>query len=371
MVSASPTSPADPLTSLREAVSDRVRATVDDLGGSFRDIGPEVADLFDVAGTMLSGGKRLRASFAAAGWFALGGPDDLRRAPEIVLAGSGLELFQLAALVHDDLIDGSLTRRGLPAAHRQFSALHDERAMLDTGDHFGAAGAVLLGDLLLVAAVGELQDALDRLPESARSAGRRIVQRMMAEVTVGQYLDIYAQSAPWSADPALDLDRARRVIRSKSARYSVEHPLTLGAAMAGAAATELEAASRIGLPIGEAFQLRDDVLGVFGDPDVTGKPAGDDLREGKRTVLVTLAMTRADAAGVDLLRAALGNADLDAGTVAQVRELLTGTGALASVEELIGERTETALAAIDAAGYAEPARDRLRTLARAAITRSF
>ncbi|MBZ2195633.1 polyprenyl synthetase family protein [Occultella gossypii] len=370
-MSVSPASPTDPLTSLREAVSSRVRTTVEGLGESFRDVGPEVTDLFDVAGTMLPGGKRLRASFAAAGWLALGGPDDLQRAPEIVLAGSGLELFQLAALVHDDLIDGSLTRRGLPAAHRQFTTLHDQRAMLDTGDHFGAAGAVLLGDLLLVAAVGELQDALELLPASARAAGRRIVQRMMAEVTVGQYLDIYAQSAPWSADAALDLDRARRVIRSKSARYSVEHPLTLGAAMAGADEPALGAASRIGLPIGEAFQLRDDVLGVFGDPDVTGKPAGDDLREGKRTVLVTLAMTRADAAGVDLLRSALGNADLDPDTVARVRELLTGTGALASVEELIGERTAAALAAIDAAGYAQPARDRLRTLARAAITRSF
>ncbi|TDE88950.1 polyprenyl synthetase family protein [Occultella glacieicola] len=369
----SSTAPADPLAPLREAVSARLRTTVDDLGTSFEEVGPEVADLFDVAATMLPGGKRLRASFAATGWLALGGSraaGDLAGAPQIVLAGTGLELFQLAALVHDDLIDGSLTRRGQPAAHRQFATLHQDRAMLDRPDRFGAAGAVLLGDLLLAAAMGELQRALDPLPPEAREAGRRIVQRMMTEVTVGQYLDIYAQSAPWSPDPARDLDRARRVIRSKSARYSVEHPLILGAAMAGADRSALAAASRIGLPVGEAFQLRDDVLGVFGDPGVTGKPAGDDLREGKRTVLVTLAMTRADAAGVDLLRGALGNADLDTDTVTRVRELLTATGALASVEELIGERTRAALAAIDAAGYADAAADLLRDLARAAISRS-
>lgn len=355
------------LEALRDAVSARVLSSVAGLAGHFEPVGPEIAVQFDVASVLLARGKRLRAAFAAAGWRCAGGAD---LTGPIVRAGSGLELFQMAALVHDDLMDGSHTRRGLPAAHRQFAALHTELAMLGDAENFGAAGAILLGDLLLVAATADLNGALDEVAEAARLRGRAIVEEMMAEVTIGQYLDIYAQSAPWSDDPRVDLDRARRVIRAKSARYSVEHPLALGAAMAGADEAAISQYRAIGLPVGEAFQLRDDVLGVFGDPAVTGKPAGDDLREGKRTVLVTLAMTRAAGADVTLLRGALGRADLDADEVEEIRAILTRSGALAQVEQLIQDRTDAGFAAIDAAGLPHDAVDWLQHLARAAISRT-
>nr|WP_227993299.1 polyprenyl synthetase family protein [Pseudactinotalea sp. HY160] len=352
---------------LRSAVAARVATTMTETHDRFAGVGGEIDDLFTVSAPLLARGKRLRAAFLAAGWRVFSG-EPLAAAE--VRAGSGLEIFQLAALVHDDLMDGSLTRRGLPASHRRFTALHEERGMISDPEHFGAAGAILLGDLLLVAASADLHAAIALLDPARYASSAALVETMMAEVTIGQYLDIYAQSAPWSDDPAVELDRARRVIRSKSARYSVEYPLRLGAAMAGASAAESDAIGTVGLPIGEAFQLRDDVLGVFGDPHVTGKPAGDDLREGKRTVLVTLGMTLAGPAERDTLRRALGRADLGPAEVDRVRRILTDTGAQAQVEELIAERLATGRAAIDALGADPEDAARLRHLADAAVTRT-
>lgn len=357
--------PTDSLAELRHAVSDHLTSRVEQDKHQFAAVGAEVLDLFDVLMPLLDRGKRLRAAFLAAGWRSFGGA---ALAPEEVQAGAGLELFQLAALVHDDLMDDSPTRRGLPAAHLQFRALHERRGMISDPKAFGAAGALLLGDLLLVQAESELNAALTD-PKTAPLA-RAVFEEMMAEVTVGQYLDIFAQSAPWAPDPTADLDRAKRVIRAKSARYSVEHPLALGAAMAGAAADQLQAIRAVGLPVGEAFQLRDDVISVFGDPHVTGKPAGDDLREGKRTVLVTAAMALATPTQQALLKEKIGDPRLSATDVAEIRDILTSCGALAEVETIITERAETARAAIADLGLARPDAQFLQTLSDAAIHRN-
>lgn len=357
--------PKDSLTALRNSVSDRLSLVLQRHREQFLTVGPEVADLFDVAGPLLARGKRLRAAFLAAGWRGFsGGP----LTPPEVGAGAGLELFQLAALVHDDLMDDSLSRRGLPAAHLQFQKLHRSRGFISPEESFGAAGALLLGDLLLVAAEAELDAAIHASADPVTA--RRIVEEMMAEVTVGQYLDIYAQSAPWSSDPTVDLDRATRVIRAKSGRYSVEHPLALGAAMAGASSEQQRGVRAVGLPVGEAFQLRDDVLSVFGDSDVTGKPTGDDFREGKRTVLVTVAMTLAPPQDVAYLKRAIGNPDLTESQVDDVREILTTSGALRHVERMIAERATSASAAIDALGLPEEKAALLREVSSAAITRN-
>lgn len=355
------------LEQLRQAVSERVSTCIVDLAETYAGIGEEVADVFTIATGLLAGGKRLRAAFAAAGWAAFGGSDLV---VPVVRAGAGLELFQMAALVHDDVIDASTTRRGMPAAHRQLADRHRALGMQGDADRFGQSGAVLLGDLLLVASQQEIEGALQTLPAAARARARSIMLAMMAEVTVGQYLDIYAQAAPWSEDPAVDLDRARRVIRAKSASYSVQQPLRLGAAMAGAEQSGLEACAAFGLPIGEAFQLRDDVLGVFGDPVLTGKPAGDDLREGKRTVLVTSAMTRADEEQRAVLRAALGNPDLQRQEVDRVREILTATGAVHEVEDLIEERVAEGLRVLDDSSVSPRAAAVLRSLVQAAVRRT-
>lgn len=357
--------PQESLSALRSAVADHIDETLQTYRQRFIYVGDEVGDLFDIAGPLIGRGKRLRASFLAAGWRSFGGcPLDARE----IRAGAALEFFQLAALVHDDLMDASLSRRGLPAAHLQFRQLHDARGMISKGSDFGSAGALLLGDLLLVMAASEFQGALsDGFPHE--SSARVIFEEMMAEVTVGQYLDIYAQSAPWADDPAIDRGRAQRVIRAKSARYSVEHPLALGAAMAGAGEQERNLIRAVGLPIGEAFQLRDDVLSVFGDPDVTGKPAGDDLREGKRTVLVTTAIALASPRDVELLKSSLGNQDLTDDDVGVVRGILTSTGAVEHVERLISDRAEDARRAIEALGLNSERAELLHDLAAAAITR--
>ncbi|UFU04819.1 polyprenyl synthetase family protein [Ruania halotolerans] len=355
------------LDHLRAAVADRVLTSLTEVMAAHEEVGPEIGDLGTVAADMLAGGKRLRASFAAAGWMAFGGADLDDR---IIAAGAGLELFQMAALVHDDVIDDSHTRRGRPAAHRQLATRHHQLSMVGDADRFGASAAVLLGDLLVVASTRELDDALDRLPDSERRSARRIVTDMMAGVTFGQYLDIYAQSAPWADDPTVDLDRARRVLRAKAARYSVEQPLCLGATMAGAPPAGVRACAEIGLPIGEAFQLRDDLLGVFGDPALTGKPAGDDLREGKRTVLIATTLQRAGTEAARELRHAIGNPELDADALTRAREIIVATGAPSAVEALIAERTSEGLAAIASAPLTKPAADALRALAAAAVSRT-
>lgn len=352
---------------VRDAVSGRVQQALAETGTWFDHVGPETADLTTVAADLLTGGKRLRAAFAAAGWRTAGGEP---LAPAETGTGAGLELFQMAALVHDDLMDDSATRRGMPAAHRRFHRMHTERSMTGDPERYGSAGAILLGDLLLVASMHELEAALDLVPPAPRRRGRAVVGAMMAEVTVGQYLDMYAQVAPWSADPDDDVDRAWRVIRSKSARYSVEHPLVLGATLAGADEIAVERLRAVGLPIGEAFQLRDDVLGVFGDPQVTGKPAGDDLREGKRTVLLALAMARGDAAQRDVLASAVGRSDLDADGVEVVRDVLAATGAVDAVEQLIGERYDAALHALSRAELPEVVHELIASLAHAATART-
>lgn len=352
------------LNALRAAVTDQVRRRMNDYRELFLSVGSEVNDLFDVAGPMLDRGKRLRAAFLAAGWRSFDGQEF---ATAEVRAGAGLELFQLAALVHDDLMDASLTRRGLPAAHQQFHQLHEDRSMISNPEDFGSAGALLLGDLLLVAAEAELQAALVDVPQ-AREA-RQVFEEMMAEVTVGQYLDIYAQAAPWSTDPQIDFDRATRVIRAKSARYSVEHPLALGATMAGANEDQRVATRAVGLPIGQAFQLRDDVLSVFGDPKLTGKPAGDDLREGKRTVLVTLAMTLASSAQREVLREGIGDPNLSETDVGQIRGILQASGALEQVEAFISQHADTARHAIEDLDVPAEQTKLLHYLADAAISR--
>jgi len=208
------------------------------------------------------------------------------------------------------------------------------------------------------------------LPAERASAARALFDAMQTEVVVGQYLDVLVQAEPWGLDPAADEERARGVLRAKSARYSVERPLVLGAVLAGASGARVTAVSDAGLPLGEAFQLRDDVLGVFGDPSVTGKPAGDDLREGKRTVLMARTLAAVGAADRDLVVARLGDPTLDAATVERLRGVIAGSGALDGVETLIDTLADDALSALSTAGLAEPGREVLLDLARAAVDRA-
>lgn len=352
----------------RDLVSRRLAATLPATAEQFAEIGPETEDLLDAARILVAGGKRLRAAFCVAGWRAANGAVPLGSDSPVIAAGAALELFQAAALAHDDVIDGSQTRRGLPAAHRRLAGIHRERRWTGPADRFGEAAAILIGDLLLAFAFREVAAAGRGVPPAHARRAAAVFDRMVAEVTLGQYLDLRAQAAPWTEDPSIALNRAERVIRSKSAGYSVELPIVLGAALAGGDDARLAACARFGRPVGEAFQLRDDVLGVFGDPARTGKPAGDDLREGKRTVLVALALERATPAQNALLRRALGCADLGA-LLDDARDVLRATGALAAVEARIDALAAAAADALESAGLDDHAVHDLAALARLAIDR--
>jgi len=361
---------------------DDVRAGVDQrlaehLEALRREVAPVDADcdrLIDSLAEILSGGKRLRAAFCYWSWRAHtpgtdGSPAGAATRDAVLRMGAALELFQAAALLHDDVMDSSDTRRGRPAAHRAYATLHRERGWSGPPDRFGESAAILLGDLALIASEREAADALEQVDRAVRRRTRGVFDLMRTEVTAGQYLDVLAQSVPWGEDPVADEARARAVIRAKSARYSVEHPVTLGAALAGADDDALAACRAIGLPLGEAFQLRDDLLGVFGDPRATGKPAGDDLREGKRTVLVVRALHHGAPADSAMVRDALGRQDLDDDAVAEIRGALVRSGAVRQVEALIGELAGPAMARLAAADLAEPGRSMLGRLAAAAVDR--
>ena len=356
---------------VRAGIDSALAAALDALGSELQALGIDAQLAGELRG-FVAGGKRLRAALCYWSWRAHGGlaaDADARRT--VLRVGAALELFQAAALVHDDVMDASDTRRGRPAAHRYFAGLHRSQGWSGPPDQFGNAAAIVLGDLALIASDREFAAALHHAPDAARPAyghARAVFDAMRTEVTAGQYLDLRAQALPWHA-PDEEERRARAVVVSKSARYSVEHPLTLGASLAGAGRQALDLCREVGLPLGEAFQLRDDLLGIFGDPSVTGKPTGDDLREGKRTVLIARALAAADDAQRDRLTGALGRRDLSDDDVAALRRLLLDTGAVAAVERLIDDLARPALAALRAADLAEPGRTMLVRLGHASVER--
>lgn len=321
-------------------------------------VSEDLAPLAEAVSELLAGGKRLRPAFCYWGWRGAGGADT----EEAVRAATSLELLQACALIHDDVMDGSDTRRGLPAAHRRFAALHRGNSWLGSSESYGVGAAILLGDLCLSWADEMLLTS--GLPDGALTRAKSVYDEMRTELMAGQYLDLLEQARGGGS-----VERAMRVVRYKSAKYTIERPLHIGAALAGADAEVVAAYSAYGLPLGEAFQLRDDVLGVFGDPETTGKPAGDDLREGKRTVLVAKALAGASPAQAHLLRTHLGDPALDVGGVAALREVITSTGALAEVEALINDLAEQSLAALDSVALDQPARDVLGSLVVAATAR--
>ncbi|CAH0181739.1 polyprenyl synthetase family protein [Microbacterium foliorum] len=357
-------------TLVPDAVAARLHLFLERMRSESSDYGPDAAGLIDSAADTLVGGKRLRARFCHAGWQAVARVADRDAAPMDALwdVCAALEIFQSAALVHDDLIDNSDTRRGRPAAHRALESTHRDSGWRGDAAAFGRSSAILLGDLLVAWSDDLLEEAVAPLPHAA--AVRREYARMRRDVTVGQFLDIAEESA-WSVHATEShLARALRVVSLKSARYSIEQPLVLGAAIAAGDADQLDALRRFGHPVGMAFQLRDDLLGVYGDAAVTGKPAGDDLREGKRTVLVALTRQTLDTATRDLFDEMLGDPDLTTEQITFLQDTISGSGALDQVERMIEDYAEEADRALSDARLDGAALGELRDLARAATVRT-
>ncbi|MGX1768291.1 polyprenyl synthetase family protein [Dietzia sp. NPDC055343] len=306
------------------------------------------------------GGKRMRPRFALAGWTAAAA-DGAAVPDEVVTACAALELIQACALVHDDIVDASDTRRGRPTIHRTAEALHRDSGWDGDAERYGISQAILIGDLAL--AWADEMFVTSGVNPGALSRALVPWYAMKTEVLSGQMLDILAE-----ASGATDEVTPARVNRFKTAAYTVERPLHIGAELAGAGPETIAALREFGVAVGQAFQLRDDMLGVFGDPEITGKPSGDDLREGKRTLLLARATTLSAKDDADFLLGVLGT-EIDAARLDRARRILVDSGAVASVEAEIDTLTTRALHAIDTAAITNRGRENLRDLAAAATRR--
>jgi geranylgeranyl diphosphate synthase type I len=347
----------------------------------FEAISTDLIPVVDYTQSLLQGGKRFRALFCYWAWRACLSDSAYHQSEQEIkdseeaIAGiaASLEMFHAAALVHDDLLDQSDTRRGAPAIHKRFETLHKEKSWAGAPERFGVAGSVLVGDLMLGWSSEIFGNALLHSPNrEIESACRDEFSLMRVEVMAGQYLDVLEENAAATRPVSEGVGRAEKVILYKTAKYSIEAPLRIGAAFAGADPAKLSQFTQFGIPLGIAFQLRDDILGVFGDPSVTGKPAGDDLREGKRTVLVALtleALTERSPSMAESFEELLTSRELDTHQIAFMQKLIQDSGALAKTERMIVELGDRSLESLDAANLEESAKATLKALALKVISR--
>jgi geranylgeranyl diphosphate synthase type I len=349
------------LQEIRDAVEIELSAFLTEQADYLHSISSQLAPVsMALSSFLLDSGKRLRPLFAYSGYVSVG--EEISTAE--IKSIASLELLQACALIHDDLMDGSDTRRGKPSIHRHFESMHVQDELEGFAPAYGLAAAVLLGDLALVWA-SQMLNASGLTSAQLRDV-LPIHDEMRVELMAGQFLDIHEQT-----QKTTDLQRSMKIARYKSGKYTIERPLHIGASLTGRQTPELFAAlSAYGLPLGEAFQYRDDLLGVFGDPLVTGKPAGDDLREGKRTVLIALT----ELESTDSMRAEskkfFGSPDLDAHGVSVLQEIITATGAKDKLESMIARLTDEALRAAESELIGEKAHPLLLELAKIATKRN-
>lgn len=344
----------------------------------FEQISSDLAPVVDYTRDLLQGGKRFRALFCYWSWVgALTGSDVIQSeaqreasAEAMVGISAALEMFHAAALVHDDLLDQSDTRRGAPSVHKRFEALHSNSGWAGSPERFGVAGSVLVGDLMLGWSSEIFGNALLQAPDSAvQAACRNEFSKMRVEVMAGQYLDVLEENTANTRPVDEAVGRANRVMLYKTAKYTIEAPLLIGAAFAGASPGLLRGLSAFAIPLGMAFQLRDDILGVFGDPQVTGKPAGDDLREGKRTVLVGLTRESLSSSVGTIFDEMLSSRSLTTEQIGFLQQTISGSGALTKTERMIEELADESLNALDALEIDERGKHELRELALKVINR--
>jgi geranylgeranyl diphosphate synthase type I len=344
----------------------------------FAQISPDLSVIPDYTKSLLSGGKRFRALFCYWSWVAALQTAPTRQTPEqktlsteaMVGICSALEMFHAAALVHDDLLDQSDTRRGEPAVHKRFEALHANSGFAGSAERFGQAGSVLVGDMMLGWSSEIFGQALLKSPSpTIETHCREEFSKMRIEVMAGQYLDILEENAAPIRNVDEAVGRANRVILYKTAKYSIEAPLLIGAAFAGAEPATLRGLTSFGIPLGMAFQLRDDILGVFGDPAITGKPIGDDLREGKRTVLVALTRQSLMPSVGKIFDELLTQRSAEPEQIAFLQQTIKGSGALAKTEQMIEQLADESLAALDQLELEQVAKQMLRDLAMRVINR--
>jgi len=326
---------AETLGSLRERWVDLAATVVPRPGVLHTD---SVLDL--LSGMVNSGGKRFRPRMAHWGWVAGGGTSDLRGYADLVRVGAALELLHVFALIHDDVMDASETRRGQPSVHASARRQHVRLNGFGDAQRYGENIAILAGDL----AHSEAGLLVAGLPAPMQELWRTLAIELM----MGQGRDLVG-----AANGRRDLEHAREVARAKSGAYTVWRPLQLGAAAAGAGPRTLAALERYGIAVGEAFALRDDILGVIGDPVATGKPVGDDLIAGKPTVLLALATQRFSPRWRRALQRAGSGGRVSGGDIAALQAELVRSDVIGDVEAMISDAVRTAFVALE-----DPAIDR-------------
>ncbi|WP_394934346.1 polyprenyl synthetase family protein [uncultured Ilumatobacter sp.] len=297
---------------------------------------------------VLSGGKRLRPAFCHWGYVGAGGGDN---DPLDIDAGAAFELMHAFALFHDDVMDDADSRRGQPTTHTVAAAEHAQNGWAGESRRFGEGVAILVGDLAFVYA--------DQLLEGASLEASQIWNELRVELNIGQYLDILG-----GVSRTRDVVKSERICRYKSGKYTIERPLHLGAVLAAPERADelLPHLSNYGLPLGDAFQMRDDVMGAFGDEAITGKPVGGDLLEGKPTPLLARATRRANDAQRRVLEL-VGDPDLDANAVAKIQQVMIDTGGLDELEAHISALTEAAVTSLDTAPITQFAKTELTEMA--------
>lgn len=330
--------------SIAAEVATGIEGFLESKAAEFLSISPDAQDIGQALLDFTRGGKMIRPVLLWWGFQLAAGDDHSQegRAGGVSEAAGSLELLHAAALIHDDVIDHSDTRRGKPALHRQFESSHSERRYQGGSESFGVAAAIVIGDICLALSEELFEKSQTVLGISPLARDLRATLRR--DVMVGQYLDVLAEVIPLG-DERID-ERAWEVLSFKSAKYSVEQPLLLGAALGGADENQLAEISRFGLPLGQAFQLRDDVLGIFGDPAATGKPAGDDIREGKRTVLIAESIKNLSPEQVQIMADRLGDPNLSDAEVGECVSMLTESGGLEAVESFIRTKYDEALSVV-------------------------
>ncbi|WP_217140295.1 polyprenyl synthetase family protein [Streptomyces sp. AC627_RSS907] len=356
-------------------VDDVLRAFLEEEAGHFVAVDDALTPVAEQLRNAAGHGKRLRAAFCYWGWRAAGQPDS----DALVRAAASMELVHAAATVHDDLIDDSRLRHGLPTAHVALEAVlttargtgrhpvphHPAPEQARDGRRRVRAAArslaMLVGDHLMALA-GQLF-ITSGLPAAYLARARGLWAALARELVAGECLEIlHTGGRP-------DTGTSLKVVRYKTAKYTVEHPLLIGGLLAGAPPALRDTYSAYGLPLGEAFQLRDDLLGLFGDPEHTGKAALDDLRAHRPTALLAETWQAADASQRELLGGVLGRGDLDATHLRDIRDLMLELKAPQRVERMILTRVERATRALDHTGTPPHARRALRDLAQRATDR--
>lgn len=362
--------------SLLELIQQEIDSFCEDKRQQLAEISEDLIPIIDYTQELLQGGKRFRALFAYWAWAAAlpkdSNPSELiEQANGIVGIASALEVFHAAALVHDDLMDQSDTRRGKPSIHKRFENMHTEKGFLGDPERFGQSGSVLVGDLMLNWSSEVFGSAVTQAQtEEIESNCRNEFSKMRFEVMAGQYLDVLEENAAPLRSLADAVTMAEKVMLYKTAKYSLEAPLLIGASFAGADEETLRGFSNFGIPLGLAFQIRDDILGVFGDPEVTGKPAGDDLREGKRTVLVALTLQNSASSIARIFNDLLSERELESEQIEFMQQTIRDSGALEKTERMMQEYGERALQVLETLELEPVAKNKLQDLAERVISRS-